>query len=174
MCCSGNSQLTEKCSKVSVHYNGLNSVRKFPSVTVLKIPLCYCFRSMDNSRISDYDYNLMCTENREFLYENEGIPAGINPDFVYLKSQPEATKMANVDFGETRIVPNQETPSKKRKRNSVKDKQRTEAEQIAYKKLKELIPSLRGNKRITKLQTIREACLYIENLQKTLTGIRKG
>ena len=128
---------------------------------------------MDNSRISDYDYNLMCTENREFLYENEGIP-GINPDFVYLKSQTEATKMANLDIGETRIVPNQQTPTKKRKRNSVKDKQRTEAEQMAYKKLKELIPSLRGNKRITKLQTVREACLYIENLQKTLTGIRTG
>ncbi|XP_020630712.1 uncharacterized protein LOC110067690 [Orbicella faveolata] len=128
---------------------------------------------MDNSRISDYDYNLMCTENREFLYENEGIP-GINPDFVYLKSQTEVSKMANSKFGETRIVPNQQTPTKKRKRNSVKDKQRTEAEQIAYKKLKELIPSLRGNKRITKLQTIREACLYIENLRKTLTGIRKG
>lgn len=128
---------------------------------------------MDNSRLSDYDYSLMCTENKEFLYENEAIP-GINPDFVYLKSQTEATKMANFDWGEARIVPNQQTPAKKRKRNSVKDKQRTEAEQMAYKKLKELIPSLRGNKRITKLQTIREACLYIENLQKTLTGIRKG
>ena len=130
---------------------------------------------MDNSRISDYDYNLMCTENREFLYENEDIP-GINPDFVYLKSQTEATKMADLSFGEARIVPNvnQQTPTKKRKRNSVKDRQRTEAEQTAYKKLKELIPSLRGNKRITKLQTIREACLYIENLQKTLMGIRKG
>ena len=126
--------------------------------------------TMDNSGISDYDYNLMCTENREFLYESEGIP-GINPDFAYLKSQTEASKMANSDFGD----PNQQTPTKtKRKRNSIKDKQRTEAEQTAYKKLKELIPSLRGNKRITKLQTIREACLYIENLQKTLTGIRKG
>ena len=128
---------------------------------------------MDNSRISDYDYNLMCTENREFLYENEGIP-GINADFVYLKSQTGDAKMANFNFGES-IAPNQhDTPTKKRKRNSVKDKQRTEAEQMAYKKLKELIPSLRGNKRITKLQTIKEACLYIENLQKTLTGIRKG
>jgi len=115
----------------------------------------------------------MCTENREFLYENEGIP-GINTDFVYLKSQTGDAKMANFNFGEG-IAPNQhDTPTKKRKRNSVKDKQRTEAEQMAYKKLKELIPSLRGNKRITKLQTIKEACLYIENLQKTLTGIRKG
>lgn len=117
----------------------------------------------------------MCTENREFLYENEGIP-GINPDFVYLKRQTDQTNMAD-DLIETtcRIVPNQQacTP-RKRKRNSAKDKMRTEAEQTAYKKLKELIPSLRGSKRVTKLQTIREACLYIENLQKTLTGIRKG
>lgn len=129
---------------------------------------------MDNSRISDYDYNLMCTENREFLYENEGI-SGINPDFAYLTSQTKETNMANFNFDEPRNASNQhDTPTKKRKRNSVKDKQRTEAEQMAYKKLKELIPSLRGNKRITKLQTIREACLYIENLQKTLTGIRKG
>lgn len=128
---------------------------------------------MENSTMSDY---LICNENREFLYENEGIP-GINPDFVYdLKRQTDHSKMAN-DFAETtRIVPNQQTstPTRKRKRNSVKDRMRAEAEQTAYKKLKELIPSLRGHKRITKLQTIREACLYIQNLQKTLTGIRKG
>lgn len=125
--------------------------------------------------MSQYDYNLMCTENREFLYENEGI-TGINPDFVYQKRrQPDrdATNMASgADFAETRIIPNQQPSTRKRKRNSLKDKMRTEAEQTAYKKLKELIPSLRGNKRITKLQTIREACLYIENLQKTLTGIK--
>lgn len=128
---------------------------------------------MENSTMSDY---LICNENREFLYENEGIP-GINPDFVYdLKRQTDHSKMAN-DFAETtRIVPNKQTstPTRKRKRNSVKDRMRAEAEQTAYKKLKELIPSLRGHKRITKLQTIREACLHIQNLQKTLTGIRKG
>ncbi|XP_078360848.1 uncharacterized protein LOC144645223 [Oculina patagonica] len=124
------------------------------------------------------DYDLMCTEDREFLYDNESAGvAGINPDFVYLRRQ-DGAKAAN-DLAETtcRIVPNPQTtstPARKRKRNSVKDKLRTEAEQTAYKKLKELIPSLRGQKRITKLQTIREACLYIQNLQKTLTGIRKG
>lgn len=131
---------------------------------------------MENpTTMSDYDYSLMCTENREFLYENEAGVAGINPDFVYLRRQ-DGAKMANDLTETTRIVPNQQTstPTRKRKRNSVKDKMRTEAEQTAYKKLKELIPSLRGQKRITKLQTIREACLYIQNLQKTLTGIRKG
>ena len=128
--------------------------------------------------LSDYDYNILsCTENREFLYDNESIPR-INPecDIVYLTR--EGSKMATELTQETtRIVPitaeQTSTPRKPRKRNSIKDKMRTEAEQTAYKKLKELIPSLRGHKRITKLETIREACFYIENLQKTLSGISK-
>ena len=62
--------------------------------------------------------------------------------------------------------------TRKRKRNQVKDKLRTEAEQTAYKKLKQIIPSLRGCKRVTKLETIRQACLYIEKMQETLTSIR--
>lgn len=40
---------------------------------------------MDNFRMLDYDYSFMCIENKEFLYENEGI-LGINGDLVYLKS----------------------------------------------------------------------------------------
>ena len=125
-----------------------------------------------------FDQNLICTENREFLYENDVI-SGVNPDFIYQRQTDvnADSKMAeDLSQTSTRIVPNQQTatPTRKRKRNSVKDKMRTEAEQSAFKKLKELIPALRGNKRTTKLETIREACLYIDNLQKTLQGIRKG
>lgn len=111
-------------------------------------------------------YDLVCTENRDFLYETEGMP-GINPDFIYINR--------DVNPSETRIVPEtgKKAPRKPRKRNSEKDKLRTEAEQTAYRKLKEIIPTLRSQKRTTKLETIREAVLYIQKLQETLTGIRR-
>ena len=131
---------------------------------------------MENCRsFRPVEYDLLCTENREFLYEAGGhegvIPPGINPDFaVEDKTLAPSTKMAETD--EFQNATDQQTSSKKRKRNSVKDRLRTEAEQNAYKKLKQIIPALRGCKRVTKLETIRQACLYIEKLQETLTGIR--
>ena len=114
-------------------------------------------------------YDLVCKENRDFLYEREGMP-GINPNFVYMNQEVHTLKMAS----ETRIVPDTDkraAPKKPRKRNSDKDRLRTEAEQTAYKKLKEIIPSLKDQRRTTKLQTVREAVVYILKLQETLTGI---
>ena len=114
-------------------------------------------------------YDLVCTENRDFLYEREGMP-GVNPNFVYMNQEVHTLKMAS----ETRIVPDMDkraAPKKPRKRNSDKDRLRTEAEQTAYKKLKEIIPSLKDQRRTTKLQTVREAVVYIQKLQETLTGI---
>lgn len=124
-----------------------------------------------NGRIPDYD--LLCTENREFLYE-EGIPPGVNPDLVIGDRTFAPANMAETKFqNSTLVAPSQQNvASRKRKRNAVKDKLRTEAEQNAFKKLKQIIPSLRGVKRVTKLETIRQACFYIELLQETLKGIR--
>ena len=65
-------------------------------------------------------YDLVCTENRDFLYEREGMP-GINPNFVYMNQEVHTLKMAS----ETRIVPDTDkraAPKKPRKRNSDKDR----------------------------------------------------
>ena len=134
---------------------------------------------MESIRGFPAEYDLLCTENKEFLYETSdgAIPPGVNPNLVLQVDKPflASPNMTGEGFqnNTARDQPNPETSSgRKRKRNSVKDKLRTEAEQNAYKKLKQIIPSLRGCKRVTKLETIRHACLYIEKLQATLTGIR--
>ena len=134
---------------------------------------------MESLRGFPAEYDLLCTENKEFLYETSdgAIPPGVNPNLVLHvdKQFLPSTKMTDEEFqnNTSRDVPtDQQATGRKRKRNSVKDKLRTEAEQNAYKKLKQIIPSLRGCKRVTKLETIRQACSYIEKLQDTLTGIR--
>lgn len=40
---------------------------------------------------------------------------------------------------------------------------------MLLQKLKRIIPSLGRRKRVTKLETICQACLYIEKMQETLT-----
>ena len=123
------------------------------------------------------EFDLLCSESRKFFYETS---EGDNPPGLVLANKPfiAPSKLADetqTDYYNTtaRVVPGQQTTtsSRKRKRNQVKDKLRTEAEQNAYKKLKQIIPSLCGCKRVTKLETIRQACLYIEKLQEILTGI---
>lgn len=137
---------------------------------------------MESNHDFSADYNLLCTENREFLYElTDGrLRHGVDPDLdLNVDKTFASSNMAehgeiaiqNATAHDTLTSP-QTNSSRKRKRNSVKDKLRAEAEQNAYKKLKQIIPSLRGCKRVTKLETIRQACLYIEKLQQTLTGIR--
>ena len=135
---------------------------------------------MESNREFSADYDLLCTENREFLYEvTDGRlrQPGVDPNLVLNVDKTFASsKMA--EHGESARALDapptspQTNSSRKRKRNSVKDRLRAHAEQNAYKKLKQIIPSLRGCKRVTKLETIRQACLYIEKLQETLTGIR--
>lgn len=133
---------------------------------------------MESLRGFPAEYDLLCTENKEFLYETSdgAIPPGVNPNLVLQvdKQFLSSSKMTDEEFqNASRDLPtDQQATGRKRKRNSEKDKLRTEAEQNAYKKLKQIIPSLRGCKRVTKLETIRQACLYIEKLQATLTGIR--
>lgn len=106
------------------------------------------------------DFDLLCNENREFLYEKS---EGALPTLRI--QDPNASDIIEADL--------KEISGKKRKRNAEKDRLRIEAEQNAYKKLKQIVPSLRDSKRVTKLETICEACSYIEALQKTLAGIRK-
>ena len=123
-----------------------------------------------------YDCDLICTENREFLYDTDhGLLSiqGVCPDLVFPEQTQSRKKVQDVQQEATRVIPNVQTLKKARRRNSLKDKMRTEAEQNAYKKLKEIIPSLRESKRVTKLETIRQACLYIEKLQQTLTSIKR-
>ena len=122
---------------------------------------------MEINRIFPEDCELLlyCKETKDFLFEgNEGAMSGpsINPDLCI--DPPSGVP----DCQETTATKS----IRKRKRNQVKDKLRTEAEQTAYKKLKQIIPSLRGSKRVTKLETIRQACLYIEKMQETLNSIR--
>ena len=105
-------------------------------------------------------YDLVCKENRDFLYEREGMP-GINPNFVYMNQEVHTLKMAS----ETRIVPDTDkraAPKKPRKRNSDKDRLRTEAEQTAYKKLKDYsVP--KGSKEDDKItDSQRGRCVYSE------------
>lgn len=133
---------------------------------------------MESIRDFPAEYDLLCTENKEFLYDTSdgAIPPGVNPNLVLQvdKQFLASSKLTDEEFQRVSMdVPSDpQATGRKRKRNSVKDKLRTEAEQNAYKKLKQIIPSLRGCKRVTKLETIRQACLYIEKLQATLTGIR--
>lgn len=130
---------------------------------------------MENSHDFSADFDLLCTENREFLYErSEGaLQTNVNPNLVWQVDKPlEYGKLADTERQTATWKEVKGPPTKKRKRNSAKDKLRTEAEQNAYKKLKQIVPSLRESKRVTKLETIRQACLYIEKLQETLTGIR--
>ena len=134
---------------------------------------------MDGNPMYSGEYDLLCNENKEFLYETSErhVPPGlVLDDKPFTASSKYLTDETRTDSynSPARVVPDQRTSTsnRKRKRNQAKDKLRTEAEQNAYKKLKQIIPSLRGCKRVTKLETIRQACLYIEKLQETLTGIR--
>lgn len=112
----------------------------------------------------DCELLLVCKETKDFLFEgNEGTMSAPNPGLCI--DPPSGVP----DCQDTKAT---KSTTRKRKRNQVKDKLRTEAEQTAYKKLKQIIPSLRGCKRVTKLETIRQACLYIEKMQETLTSIR--
>ena len=114
----------------------------------------------------DCELLLVCKETKDFLFEgNEGTMSGHNINPGLCIDPPSGVP----DCQETKVT---KSTTRKRKRNQVKDKLRTEAEQTAYKKLKQIIPSLRGCKRVTKLETIRQACLYIEKMQETLTCIR--
>lgn len=114
----------------------------------------------------DCELLLVCKETKDFLFEgNEGTMSGHNINPGLCIDPPSGVP----DCQETKAT---KSSTRKRKRNQVKDKLRTEAEQTAYKKLKQIIPSLRGCKRVTKLETIRQACLYIEKMQETLTCIR--
>lgn len=144
----------------------------------------------DESPLSgDSDYGLLCTENREFLYDGEGlnINATVNPNLLQDlveesnmapsfggdSSPPTETSSISTVSSNSRATPDGETPKKSRKRNVARDKLRSEAEQSAYKKLRELVPTLPGLKKPTKLETIRHTCRYIELLQETLKKVEK-
>lgn len=144
----------------------------------------------DESPLSgDSDYGLLCTENREFLYDGEGlnINATVNPNLLQDlveeesnmatsfedSSPPTETSSISTVSSNSRATPDGETPKKVRKRNVARDKLRSEAEQNAYKKLRDLVPTLPALKKPTKLETIRHTCRYIELLQETLKKVEK-
>jgi len=135
---------------------------------------------------SENDFELLCTENREFLYNTDGIttPATLtspSESFQELKEEEDDDddKMAS-SFGESSVADSTvssktscsptdgEKPKKVRKRNSLRDKMRSAAEQNAYRKLREVVPSLGTVKKPTKLQTIRHTLKFIERLQDKL------
>ena len=117
------------------------------------------------------EHELMCTENREFLYDSDTI--AVNPDLVFQNARSNmAGARPDLAFGpDEKEKPGKKPPTPKkptRKRNSLRDRLRNEAEQNAYKHLREIIPSLQTVKKPTKLETVRNACQYIESLQKTI------
>jgi hypothetical protein len=145
----------------------------------------------DESTISgDSDFGLLCTENREFLYDGEGlnVNASVNPNLLQDFGEDESNMAPSFEDSSPLTVetnssstispsflatPDGETPKKIRKRNAARDRLRSEAEQNAYKKLRELVPTLPALKKPTKLETIRHTCRYIERLQETLTKAEK-
>lgn len=131
---------------------------------------------------SEPDFALLCTENREFLYNADGIttPASlVSPSESLQELEEDEHKMAS-SFGESSLADSTvssktscsptdgEKPKKVRKRNSLRDKMRSAAEQNAYRKLREVVPSLGDVKKPTKLQTIRHTLKFIERLQDKL------
>lgn len=128
------------------------------------------------------DFGLLCTENREFLYNGDGIttPAsltsadslqGFDEDEHNMASSFGESSLANSTFSSKTScssVNDGDKPKKVRKRNSVRDKMRSAAEQSAYRKLREVIPTLDTVKKPTKLQTIRHTLKFIERLQNKL------
>ena len=135
----------------------------------------------------DTDFGLLCTENREFLYNGEGVtpPGSMTSDSLHGFDDDEsnmATSFGESSLGESIISSKAsssslqtdgERPKKTRKRNSVRDKMRSAAEQNAYKKLRDVVPSLTTVKKPTKLQTIRHTLKFIERLQDRLYTLEK-
>lgn len=132
------------------------------------------------------DFGLLCTENREFLYNADGIttPASLTSDSLQTFEEDDESNMAT-SFGgsslaesvsskasNTPVLANGEKTKKVRKRNSYRDKERSAAEQNAYKKLREVVPTLNSVKKPTKLQTIRHTLKFIECLQAKLCDVK--
>lgn len=129
----------------------------------------------------DNDCSLLCTENKEFLYDSDGTNIALTADLtVYPEAGENLNMVPNLNFEEESMCdevaakPQKKTQRKPRKRNSLRDRLRSEAEQEAYRKLRELIPQLtQQNKKPTKLETIKNTCEYIVELQKTLAELEK-
>lgn len=125
--------------------------------------------------------SLLCTENKEFLYDSDATNIALTEDLaVYPATDNNSTMVPSLSLDEESMCggkntkPKQKTQRKPRKRNSLRDRLRSEAEQEAYRKLRELIPQLtQQNKKPTKLETIRNTCEYITELQKTLSELEK-
>lgn len=132
-----------------------------------------------------HDFGLLCTENREFMYTADGVatPASLNSDCLGVFDDEEACSISNMaaidessslteSLSSTTALPD-DKPKKVRKRNSVRDKMRSAAEQNAYKKLREMVPTLEAVKKPTKLQTVRHTLHYIEKLQEKLIDLER-
>ena len=130
----------------------------------------------------DSECALLCTENKEFLYDSDGTNMALTAADLAVFPEPEENSnlVPELNFEDQSICsdmaahPEQQMQRKPRKRNSLRDRLRSEAEQEAYRKLRELVPQLsKLNKKPTKLETIQNTCEYITDLQKTLSELEK-
>ncbi|XP_028517596.1 uncharacterized protein LOC110247846 [Exaiptasia diaphana] len=132
------------------------------------------------------DFGLLCTENREFLYNGDGIttPASLTTsDSMQAFEEDDESNMATSFGGSSlaesvsskvscsSVLSDGEKRKKVRKRDSKRDRERSAAEQGAYKKLREVVPTLNAIKKPTKLQTIRHTLKFIECLQDKLNDL---
>ena len=107
------------------------------------------------------DFGLLCTENREFLYNGDGIttPASLTSDSLQAFEEDDESNMATSFGGSSlaesvsskvscsSVLSDGEKPKKVRKRDSKRDRERSAAEQSAYKKLREVVPTLKAVKK---------------------------
>ncbi|EDO35199.1 predicted protein [Nematostella vectensis] len=127
------------------------------------------------------DPSLLCTEDRGFLYNND-VPIGATGFESSAPQEPQLlndlqTEMAVCSEASTSYANAQDenigirehSPKRVRKRNAQRDRLRSEAEQNAYKKLREIVPALKEQKKVTKLDTIQQTCEYIEYLNMLKT-----